>query len=422
MPSVWFFPVVVAISALAALFCVQGGMNSVTPGVPVPVKVPMYSVHLDAIRGGAALVVFLTHLRYIFLGSSGLSAPTADIVHGAEQQVQLQRLVGTIDLGHKSVMVFFVLSGYFVGGSVLRLMRQERWSWKSYCLQRMTRLWVVLLPALLLGLVVDSIGFRFFPDSIYGEPAGQFILTRSAANHLDAITLLGNLFFLQTIFVTPFGTNLPLWSLANEFWYYLAFPLLLFVLVGHRGAVLRLFCGMVFLGVVFLVGGAIASYFLIWMLGVAVSLLPLRFSPRMRLPMTGLALCGLASACVLLRYHEAASSGWSEHFLIDAVVGLCFSFLLYCLLHWRDMEEPGIYHAGARFFSRMSYSLYLVHLPLLFLASAVTIGHWHRWPSDPMHLLAAAGVAVTILFLSYLFHLCFEAHTDRIRQWLMARI
>jgi hypothetical protein len=35
------------------------------------------------------------------------------------------------------------------------------------------------------------------------------------------IAFLGNFAFLQTICVPIFGTNGPMWSLANEFWYYI---------------------------------------------------------------------------------------------------------------------------------------------------------------------------------------------------------
>jgi peptidoglycan/LPS O-acetylase OafA/YrhL len=45
------------------------------------------------------------------------------------------------------------------------------------------------------------------------------------APNYTATTFVGNLAFLQTIAVPIFGTNGPMWSLANEFWYYLIFPL-----------------------------------------------------------------------------------------------------------------------------------------------------------------------------------------------------
>jgi hypothetical protein len=46
---------------------------------------------------------------------------------------------------------------------------------------------------------------------------------------LSGISFFGNIFFLQTISVPIYGSNFPLWSIANEFWYYLLFPLILSV-------------------------------------------------------------------------------------------------------------------------------------------------------------------------------------------------
>ena len=65
-------------------------------------------------------------------------------------------------LGHQAVVVFFVLSGYLVGGSVLTAYQSGRWSWAAYALRRLTRLWVVLLPALIITLAVDGLGHTWF--------------------------------------------------------------------------------------------------------------------------------------------------------------------------------------------------------------------------------------------------------------------
>jgi len=55
---------------------------------------------------------------------------------------------------------FLVMSGYLVGGSVLRSRKAGRWSWRSYLLGCLSRLYVVLLPALLLGGLIDWFGMR----------------------------------------------------------------------------------------------------------------------------------------------------------------------------------------------------------------------------------------------------------------------
>ena len=65
---------------------------------------------------------------------------------------------------------------------------------------------------------------------------------------------MGNLFFLQTIFVPPFGSNAPLWSLSFEFWYYLLFPLCLFALSRGNQVVSGRFCALAAVAVAALVG------------------------------------------------------------------------------------------------------------------------------------------------------------------------
>jgi peptidoglycan/LPS O-acetylase OafA/YrhL len=58
------------------------------------------------------------------------------------------------------VIVFFVLSGFLVGGSVIKAHRQGQWRWTGYLSRRLSRLWIVIVPALLLTLFWDSIGLR----------------------------------------------------------------------------------------------------------------------------------------------------------------------------------------------------------------------------------------------------------------------
>ncbi len=97
---------------------------------------------------------------------------------------------------------------------------------------RLTRLWVVLLPALVLTVALDLAGLRLFPQStsIYHGPAGQSEVRANLIHTLSPLVVAGNASFLQTILVPTAGSNIALWSLSNEFWYYLAFPFLVFAL------------------------------------------------------------------------------------------------------------------------------------------------------------------------------------------------
>jgi hypothetical protein len=90
----------------------------------------------------------------------------------------------------------------------------------------LTRLYIVLIPAVLLGVVLDHLGYRLFgAGSIYYSPTGlDLVPTHDLAQRLLPSVIAGNLMFLQGLCVPIVGTNVALWSLSNEFWYYMIFP------------------------------------------------------------------------------------------------------------------------------------------------------------------------------------------------------
>lgn len=62
---------------------------------------------LDLIRGSSALLVCLGHLRNAML------VDYSTLVH---PNIAIKAFYALTSFGHQAVMVFFVLSGYFVGG------------------------------------------------------------------------------------------------------------------------------------------------------------------------------------------------------------------------------------------------------------------------------------------------------------------
>lgn len=215
--------------------------------------------NLDLLRGLAALLVCAGHLRaFLMLDFGQVKSPTI-----------LDRIFYvTTGLGHQAVMVFFVLSGFLVGGSVLTAYQSGRWSWMNYTLRRMSRLWMVLLPALVLTLILDNLGRHWFPLGY----AGKFQVlynsgpTLAAPADLRPTTFLGNAFFLQTIEVPRLGTNGPLWSLANEFWYYALFPLVCGIWF-MRSLIARFVFALSVAGLIWWLPAGITWSGIIWLLG-----------------------------------------------------------------------------------------------------------------------------------------------------------
>jgi peptidoglycan/LPS O-acetylase OafA/YrhL len=380
---------------------------------------PAYSVHLDAVRGGAATLVFLSHVRFFFLQSlthpPPLATATAAVVAATAPAAPAE---ARVDPAHEAVMVFFVLSGFLVGGSAIRLMQAARWSWKRYLIHRTVRLWMVLLPVLLIGLLLDTAGTRHFAGqgTVYSAGPGNTGWDPDVTARLQPHVFAGNVFFLQEIVVPTLGTNKPLWSLANEFWYYLAFPCLALAAAGQGSWAGRVFAAAAMVAILLFAGSAISLYFLIWLMGAGAAMLPLRIPPRLRRAATVSALVLFLAVNVMVRALA------ERPFLVDFLVGSSFFLLLYGILHFTEASRSGIYRTCARFMSKISYSLYLIHAPLLCLLSAVLVGKYRLLPLNGHTAVVLAEVIAVVGASACAVHFLFEARTNRVRNFLEARL
>jgi peptidoglycan/LPS O-acetylase OafA/YrhL len=320
-------------------------------------------------------------------------------------------------MGNEAVIIFFVLSGYLVGGSVIRDLKNGTWSWKRYLTQRLTRLWVVLLPALLFGMAVDHSGLRMFAGtpSIYSGPPGLCIVPCNIADRVSPKVVVGNALFLQRILVGTAGSNNALWSLANEFWYYLAFPIGLLAVQRGQPLLRRAFYVLLLFAIAALVGKSIFLLFFVWLLGAFLSVLPLK--ARGNLLTFGTVGLVILFPVVFILIRRAHLSRYAAQWLI----ALCFSVLFYLLLHRTEMARASIYKSAADFFSRISYTLYLVHLPVAVFLCACVNTPWRPWDKSPSHLALFLLLNAALVSFSYAFYLAFEANTDRIRRMLFSR-
>lgn len=382
-------------------------------------EVTQSSVHLDAVRGIAALIVVLGHTRELFFssitGQKGVSKTPALTTQGLATQSPHRDT--KITIGHEAVMIFFVLSGYLVGGTVLRAVNKGKWSWKTYASKRLTRLWIVLIPALLFGLVLDNVGLRVFPgpSSIYSGPSGQTTIPPNISSTLISKNVVGNMLFLQTILVPTLGTNIPLWSLANEFWYYLAFPLLILAFVKSTPLSLRTTFLILFILIGAGVGKNIALLFPIWCLGALISVLPLWVPKRATNILILVFVIIMCVSLVVVRVSPLSA------LLAEWAIALTFACLLYLLLHRTEQAHAGVYRTVSSFFSQISYTLYLVHLPLAVFLCACLNNPWRQWSKTIPNISVVATLFGTLICFAFLFYLAFEANTDRVRLFVLHR-
>jgi peptidoglycan/LPS O-acetylase OafA/YrhL len=393
---------------------IKQGSSKVKPRQSQGLPAGSPSVHLDALRGFAAFSVLLNHWRdaffvdYSSLPHHNLFTAIAYLVTG---------------LGHQWVIVFFVMSGYLVGGSALRSISSGKWSWRGYLLARMTRLYIVLLPALLLGGVIDWAGMHMAGTGvIYSGHSGMHALTENVHLTLTWPMLLGNALFLQTAAlpaalghgISAFGTNGPLWSLCNEFWYYIAFPIGVLIFTKGRTLPMRIVCLLSLIAWGWLVGRDIALLGIPWLMGVLISSLPP--FPARRRTLRALAIVSalvLLSAGLILDKKMGSLSG-------DLLLGVFVTTLIWVILHCAKAPLPNTYVRVALRAARSSYTLYLVHLPMLiFLKAALRLPRalpgWNA-------LLVGLGVMAVLLLYAQVVYQIFERNTDVLRQWLKPHV
>lgn len=387
-----------------------------TATIPAPVRVDRPAPRdthraLNALRTLAAVLVVVFHLRTL------LFADAADAGDGALNRV-LYVLTG---FGPAAVLVFFVLSGYWVGGSVLAAFRQDRFRWAGYATARLSRLWIVLVPAVALTAVLDHLGLALLGDtSIYlGDPAYHHVVpAEDLAGRLTPLTALGNAGFLQTIAVPTYGTNASLWSLAYEAAFYAIFPLALYAWRG-RGVPARILSAVLLLAVCAVAGPAVLKYLPVWLMGAGVALIRPRIAARLR-ALRPVVLGSARAAAVLavaaaMTATQASYSGRNVLLLAGATTVLLA--LLVEDVRWTGL--PGRALDALSRYADSSYSLYAVHLPIAALIAAVLVPRATlRWDPSAAHWLVLAALTGVLIAAGWVFAWATERHTGRLRALL----
>jgi peptidoglycan/LPS O-acetylase OafA/YrhL len=372
--------------------------------------VPASSVHLDAVRGAAAVAVVIFHARYLFF---------VDYSELASPSLATRFFYAATSFGHDAVMVFYVLSGYLITGTVLKDLAAERWSWRRYLTYRLTRLYVVLIPGLLLTVICDVLGTHMLSASETRYWGPHY---RELGHALTPRVFLGNLLFRQGLPGTPMlGSNGALWSLTYEFAYYLIFPML--ALACRRDARWRSrvmwATGASLIACYF--GWPVALYFPIWLVGLAVRLLPaVRRAQPSTIVIRNLIAAACAAGTIAFRHSTlfVTAAGTLSLEAGDFLVGFVFGLALYVLINDSTRLMPNAYTRIAQWSSGLSYTLYVVHMPLLVLARAWLL-HGEPWTASAASVSAAAFVSVAALACAWGLHYCFESRTDAVRAFLI---
>ncbi|MCQ6278883.1 acyltransferase [Bacillus sp. EB600] len=308
--------------------------------------------------------------------------------------------------GYQAVMVFFVLSGYFISGTILKSIKENKWKWSEYLIKRIIRLWVVLLPCLFLTYLWANLQLNIFGPN------------QKIANYLDVKTFLGNLFFLQGILVKTYGLNGPLWSLSYEFWYYILFPCLVLTFVSRKKK-FKLLYAFLFILISLFVGKRIMIYFLIWLMGAVIPFIkPLKIQPKF---LKNVIL--ILTSLVAIFSTQYNSGDWEvkwTNFARDLGVAVSFCFLIYLIISFHNNKSINLKINISKHLAGFSYTLYLAHYPL-----ANFILTWLMtplWPFGKTTLALKLVIAVLVILYSWCFALLTERQTEKVRKFIFTII
>jgi peptidoglycan/LPS O-acetylase OafA/YrhL len=244
------------------------------------------------------------------------------------------------------------------------------------------------------------------------------LITANVHSTLTLPAMLGNLLFLQTIAlpgmggrtVPLFGSNGPLWSLSNEFWYYIAFPLMVLLMARGRSWQARASyaAGLIVWG--WFVGAKIALLGIPWLMGVLITVLP-------RFPAGRTRTRSLAIVFALVLFGGGLALGKAlDSLASNLILGAIVTFLIWVTLYCATAPLPEAYVKAAHRAARSSYTLYLVHLPMLiFLKASLhlprSLPSWHI-------LVMGIGLLMGIVLYAQVVYELFERNTERVRDWI----
>ncbi|QYJ06612.1 acyltransferase family protein [Qipengyuania flava] len=350
---------------------------------------PSMSILLDAVRAIAALLVLGGHM------------------------VQMELYTGPYPFGptmqHNAVIVFFVLSGLVIAHSV----SSRSYTLKDYAIARASRIVPVAFFAIGFGtLIFAALSARGLAPAIVTWPYDELSLSSV---------------LLPAVFLSESGDgvgpvwNPPYWSLTYEVWFYILFAAGFFLRGPSRWFWLAALC--------WVAGLRVLLMFPIWLLGAALVRYGTRWEPKglraVQFGLFGFILCAVSNVlgssgrkvAEALQNQLDYAVKFSEYFLTDYLFGIGIAMLFIAARPFAEWAGEGLKKAErpVQWFAGFSFSLYILHWPMLSAMSVLGI----EAGGNPLAFLALVGGIIGACALVAQFT---EYRSKDVRRWLTARL
>jgi len=268
-----------------------------------------------------------------------------------------------------SVIILFVISGFLIFYS---LDKKKDMTFKSFFLNRFSRIYSALIPCLILIVLLDFINLKYFNYQLKYQNAFNFK------------TLLGNIFMLQDLPIrtingvtlkifnfnllnfnnlTSFGSARPLWTVAIEWYIYLFYGYFYLIMIKKKKLNISNWVIFFLVSIVPLsnvITGRGNGLLLYWLAGGTVFYLIKNISGKFNVQV--FIFLGLLSFCFAFLDTLPIADYYDTKF----VLLFSLSFFLF-LVAFKDNESKLVIKTNKilKKFTKYSYTLYLIHYSII---------------------------------------------------------
>ena len=322
---------------------------------------------LHSLRGFAALFVAICHAKWIFW-----SGGTQYIkVYPRETWNILDYVLFAIDMvfsnGTSMVMVFYVLSGFFIAYSF----HKNNWSLGEFYFNRTLRIYIPYLASIGLSFGAMYLAKEIFPTFANNSESKDFNQYMVESYKYQSLSVLKRtLFFLRASGIY-FGSNFVVWSLLFEMYFYIIVP---FIYKGSK--TFLILSGMIFFITTFDLNedlfnsfNIVHRFFLKYAFYFGIGLFLYDWMEN-RPPEKRFKLQHVLFFSIVFFGLTLLGGVVKEFFNISLWFGALWGCSVIIIFLDYDIKS-NIVIRFFKFLGKISYSLYLVHIPTYFVLSAL---------------------------------------------------
>ena len=326
---------------------------------------------------------------------------TYGLLPETQKTVYSQILFLLTRFGEEPVLVFFVLSGFLVGGRAIRGMLSNDIDARSYFIDRFVRILLPLIASSILVIIIDIITNVPIPFK----------------------NIIGSIFSLQGIIMKPIH-NAPLWSLSYEVWFYILIGCIMVISRNNKKYVPLSF--LILTICIYVFAQLNTMYLLILFIGAFSFLLP-RQHIKFKKTKIIICICLLAFSFILLQSTSTSKSIVISnlYFVNREFASILLAFVTSLLVNYLIVSPPKtkIGNRIEKFSSKLSgfsYTLYLTHYPLMSL-----LAFWGFPKSKQLDITSIIYYILAVLIslvVAYLIYLISEKQTSSVKHLIKKKL